>query len=165
MGKLEESGLLEHVRVVHAKLETMDEMAIMRPEIVTYLEKRPEIITSLDHHLMEKKFIPPASFDIGVLNNDVIGYLYEYYKEHSNATMSLQRVHRTLKKGALLVVTMPCSLYVVDNVKILESLGFSFLEGIDVNLKDGSITTLDRNTEPQSMSRLGHYTFLIFIRN
>ncbi len=31
MGKLEESALLKNVRVVHAKLETMDEEANLRP--------------------------------------------------------------------------------------------------------------------------------------
>ena len=69
-----------------------------------------------------------------------------------------------LKKGALLVVTMPCSLYEVDNVNVLESLGFRYLEGLDIDLADGSFKALERNTEPQSMSRLGHYTFLVFIR-
>ena len=165
MGKLEESGLLDHVRIIEAKLETMDETAILRPDMVAYLERNSEIMTALDRHLQENKTIPPESFDLGVLNNDVIGYLHEYYKDTSDVSVGLQKVQQTLKKGALLVVTMPCSLYVADNIKILENLGFRFLDGKDVILADGSVSTIDRDTEPQKMSRLGHYTFLIFIRN
>ena len=164
MGKLEESALLENVRVVQAKLETMDEEANLRPDMIDNLDNDPKVMIWLDHHLKEKKFIPQETFDIGILNNDVVGYLHEYYKEYSDAAVSLQKVHKVLKKGALLIVTMPCSLYPVDNVKILESLGFQYLEGTDVDLADGSVTTLDRHTEPRSMSRLGHYTFLVFIR-
>ncbi|MBY8997298.1 MAG: hypothetical protein KGD60_06170 [Candidatus Thorarchaeota archaeon] len=164
MGKLEESSLLEDVRVVLAKLETMDEDAHLRPDMLEYLEANLSSNTWLDTHLKEQKFIPPNTFDIGVLNNDIVGYLQEYYTEYSNAIMGLQKVHKVLKDGALLVVTMPCSLYVIDNVQILESLGFEFLEGQDIVLSNGSVTLLNRFTEPQTMSRLGHYTFLIFIR-
>jgi hypothetical protein len=113
--------------------------------------------------LKTKKFIPPGTFDLGVLNNDMVGYLHEYYKEYSDAVLGLRKVHQSLKKGALLVVTMPCSLYVVDNIQVLETIGFEFLEGKDIVLEDGSITDLDRQTNPQTMSRLGHYSFLIFI--
>jgi hypothetical protein len=164
MGKLEESALLENVRVVLAKLETMDKDAHLRPDMIEYLATKPSSMTWLDNHLKEKCFIPLGTFDIGVLNNDIVGYLHEYYTEYSDASLSLQNVHKVLKNGAFLIVTMPCSLYVVDNVQILESLGFEFLEGVDIDLSDGSVTPLDRSTEPQSMSRLGHYSFLIFIR-
>ena len=164
MGKLEESDLLDNVRVVHAKLETMDEEANLRPDMIKYLENKPNITTSLDHHLTEKKYIPQETFDVGVLNNDIVGYLHKYYSEYSDAQLGLQKVYRTLKSGALLVVTMPCSLYIVDNIQVLESLGFEFVEGLDIQLSDGAVTTLGRSTEPQAMSRLGHYTFLIFVR-
>ena len=164
MGKLEESALLDNVRVVHAKLETMDEQANLRPDMIEHLENSPNTMIQFDHHLKEQKFIPQETFDVGILNNDVVGYLHEYYKEYSDAAVSLQKVHKVLKKGALLIVTMPCSLYVVDNVQILESLGFEYLEGKDIDLADGSAIALDRHTEPQSMSRLGHYSFLIFVR-
>jgi SAM-dependent methyltransferase len=164
MGKLEESALLDNVRVVHAKLETMDEKANLRPDMIKYLENSPNTMIQLDHHLKEQKFIPQETFDVGILNNDVVGYLHEYYKEYSDAAVSLQKVHKVLKKGALLVVANPCSLYVVDNVQILESLGFEYLEGKDIDLADGSAIAFDRHTEPQSMSRLGHYSFLIFVR-
>jgi len=163
-GKLEESNLLDNVRVVHAKLETMDEEAYLRPDMIEYLERIPNITSSLDRHLTKYKYIPQETFDIGVLNNDIVGYLHEYYLENSDARLGLQKVHKTLKIGALLVVTMPCSLYIVDNIQVLESLGFEFVEGLDIQLSDGAITNLGRSTEPQTMSRLGHYTFLIFVR-
>jgi hypothetical protein len=165
MGKLEESNLLENTRVVHTKLETMDEQADFRPSMIDYLKDKSNSMTWLDHHLMKNKSIPKAAFSFAILNNDVVGYLHEYYKEYSDATLGLQKVYKTLKKGALLVVTMPCSLYTIDNVKVLESIGFQFLEGKDIDLADGSITSLGRHTEPQEMSRLRHYSFLIFIRN
>ncbi|MFX1560611.1 MAG: hypothetical protein ACFFBL_08475 [Promethearchaeota archaeon] len=164
LGKLEESNLLENVRVVHTKLETMDEEARFRPDLIKHLESNLSIKNQLDQHLIEKQFIPEGTFDLGILNNDIVGYLYEYYKEYSDVAVSLQKVHKVLKKGALLVVTMPCSLYIVDNVKILESFGFQYLEGWDIHLADGSTKALDKFTEPQTMSRLGHYTFLVFIR-
>lgn len=164
LGKLEEADLLENVRVVHAKLETMDEDAHFRPDMLEYLETNRTSITWLDKHLKEKSSIPPNTFDIGILNNDVVGYLQDYYKEYSDASLGLQKVHKVLKNGAFLIVTMPCSVYVVDNVQILESLGFEFLEGLDIDLSDGSSTLLDRSADPQTMSRLGHYTFLVFVR-
>ncbi len=164
MGKLEEAALLENVRVVHAKLETMDEDAHLRPGMLEYLANSHSSLTRLDIHLKKKCFIPPETFDIGVLNNDVVGYLHEYYMEYSDAKVGLQKVHKCLKKGALLVVTMPCSQYVVDNVGILESVGFEFLEGFDINLLDGSVVSINHFTEPKTMSSLGHYSFLIFIR-
>ena len=164
MGKLEESALLKNVRVVHAKLETMDEEANLRPDMLEHLDNNPNSMTWLDYHLKEKNFFPQETFDVGFLNNDVVGYLHEYYKEYSDAAVSFQKVHKVLKSGALLIVTMPCSLYVVDNVEILESLGFELLEGLDIDLSDESIIPLDRSSEPQTMSRLGHYTFLVFVR-
>ncbi len=165
LGNLEESDLLENVRVIHAKLETMDEWAELRPGLVEYLENNPETMIWFDHHLQVHSYIPPEVFDIGILNNDIVGYLHEYYKEQGDVMISLRKVHRSLKKGALLIVTMPCSLYIVDNVNILESVGFQLLDGKDINLNDFLITDLNRNSEPNSMSRLGHYSFLIFIRN
>ena len=145
-------------------METMDEDAHFRPDMLEYLETNRTSITWLDKHLKEKSSIPPNTFDIGILNNDVVGYLQDYYKEYSDASLGLQKVHKVLKNGAFLIVTMPCSVYVVDNVQILESLGFEFLEGLDIDLSDGSSTLLDRSTDPQTMSRLGHYTFLVFVR-
>ncbi|MFW9834209.1 MAG: hypothetical protein ACFFEK_09460 [Candidatus Thorarchaeota archaeon] len=163
LGTLEESNVLKNARVVQAKLETMDKDARFRPDMIDYLESNVKVMTLLDYHLKTKKFIPSGTFDLGVLNNDMVGYLHEYYKEYSDAAVALQKVHQSLKKSALLVVTMPCSLYVVNNIEILETIGFEFLEGKDIDLENGSISDIDRQTKPQTMSRLGHYSFLIFI--
>ena len=84
MGKLEDSAMLDNVRVVQAKLETMDLEAKFRPAMLEYLESRSDIMTKLDHHLVKNSAIPIQSFDIGVLNNDVVGYLHEYYTEYSS---------------------------------------------------------------------------------
>jgi len=164
MGKLEESGMLDNVRVVRAKLEEMDTNATLRPDMLAYLDERPSRMTALDHHLRLKEFYPAKTFDVGVLNNDIVGYLHEYYTEYSDAQKGLEKVYSVLKSGAILVVTMPCSLYVVDNIQVIESLGFMFVEGIDIKLSDGSIRHLERSADPRIMSRLGHYTFLIFVR-
>jgi hypothetical protein len=162
MGKLEESAILDNVRVVQAKLETMDLEAKFRPAMIEYFRGNSDIMTSLDHYMMENGAIPRQSFDIGILNNDVVGYLHEYYAEYSHAATALQKVHSTLKKGALLIVTMPGSLYIVDNVEVLENVGFEFLEGKDIDLSDGSVSELERDTEPRNLTRLRHYSYLIF---
>ena len=164
MGKLEESGLLDYVRVVQAKLETMDEEANLRPDMVEYLVGKDSNLSELDHHLRAKRFIPDDVFDIGVLNNDIVGYLQEYYKDNSSALLSLQKVYQSLKKDALLIVTMPCSLYIVDNIEILESVGFEFLEGKDIDLSTGRDSEIQRDSDLRSLSQLGHYTFLLFIK-
>ena len=162
LGKLEESDLLERTRVVLAKLETMENDAVLRPDLVTYLLQSPEAETWLDRILQTDQRIPHESFDIGVLNTDVVGYLHEYYTEYSDAAVSLQQVYGTIKKDGLLIVTNPCSLYVVDNVKVLESVGFVFIEGTDIDLSSGRISPIDRKTPPESLSRLNHYSFLVF---
>ncbi|MHA2046436.1 MAG: hypothetical protein ACW99G_16745 [Candidatus Thorarchaeota archaeon] len=118
----------------------------------------------MDRFLLQNNKIPRESFDIGVLNTDVIGYLHEYYSEYSDALVALDQVYRTIKKNGLLIVTNPCSLYVVDNVKILNSIGFDFVEGVDIELSSGNVTAIDRETAPESMSRLNHYSFLIFTK-
>jgi len=165
LGKLEESALLDRTRVVQAKLETMDIEASLRPDTIEYLKKNPMEMTWLDKTLSHEKRIPPESFQIGVLNNDVVGYLHEYYKEYSDAAVALTKVYKTIKVGGLLLVTLPCSLYVVDNVQILESLGFEFLEGFDIDLADGTASIMEREASPESMSRIYHYSFLVFSRN
>lgn len=162
LGKLEESAILDRTRVVQAKLESMDSIASFRPDLTNFLSQNPEAETWLDRSLKGDNKIPHDSFDIGVLNTDVVGYLHEYYTEYSDATAALEQVYRTIKKNGLLVVTNPCSLYVVDNVKILESIGFVFVEGIDIELSTGSVSEMDRETNPESMSRLNHYSFLVF---
>lgn len=165
LGKLEESALLDRTRVVQAKLEVMDAEASLRPDVIEYLSQNPTEMTWLDRSLSDEKRIPPESFNIGVLNNDVVGYLHEYYKEYSDAALALKQVYKTIKSGGLLIVTMPCSLYVVDNVAVLESIGFELVEGIDIDLANGTVSNINRKAAPESMSRLNHYSFLVFSRS
>jgi len=162
MGKLEEENLLDKVRVVQAPLEKMDETANLRPGMSEFLDQNPESVSWLDDFLIGEQRFPPECFDIGILNNDIVGYMHEYYKEYSDAKVGLQKVHRLIRRNGMLIVTMPCSLYVVDNVSILENIGFEYLEGVDVNLTSGEKTFFEKEFKPENMSRLGHYTFLIF---
>ena len=81
---------------------------------------------------------------------------------HSDVILGLQKVRNSMRTGGLLIVTMPCSLYVLSNVAPLEKSGFEFLEGFDVELSTEQVTFLDKNAEPGTMSRLGHYTLLLF---
>ncbi|MHA1943065.1 MAG: hypothetical protein ACW96M_01585 [Candidatus Thorarchaeota archaeon] len=164
LGKLEESALLDRTRVVQAKLETMDAESSFRPDMTEYLNQNPTEMTWLDRALSLEKRIPPESFDLGVLNNDVVGYLHEYYKEHSDAAIALKQVYNAIKIGGLLIVTMPCSLYIVDNVAVLESIGFDLVEGLEIDVEKGTVSQIDRETTPKSMSRLNHYSFLVFSR-
>ena len=162
LGKLEESHLLDRSRVVQAKLETMDQSAIMRPGMIEYIEEHLDTAIWLDDFLIGENKLPPNCFDIGVLNNDVVGYMHEYYKSYSDVDVGVQKVLNSIREDGLLVVTLPCSLYLVDNIAVLEKVGFSYLEGVDVDLSTEEITLLDRRTDPKTMSRLGHYTALFF---
>jgi hypothetical protein len=162
LGKLEESGLLDRTRVVQSNLEAMDTKASLRPDLQEYLLQNSEELTWLDRSLMEKERFPDESFDIGVLNTDIVGYLFEYYTEYSNATDALKQVYRTVKNGGLLVVTNPCLQYKIDNVKVLEEIGFEFIEGFDIDLSTKKANRIDRKTPLESMSRLNYYSFLIF---
>jgi hypothetical protein len=165
LGKLEESELLNRARVVQAKLESLDEKATLRPGVVEYLEKHVDDVIWLDDFLIGEKCFPPECIDIGVLNNDVIGYLHEYYKGYSDVGVSLHKVSKLIRPGGLLVVTMPCSLYVVDNITALERVGFKFKQGVDITLANGDISYLGKHSEMQKLSQLGHYTFFLFMKN
>ena len=162
LGKLEEEDILDNVRVVQATLEKMDEEATLRPAMIEFLDSNPESISWLDDFLIGEHRFPPECFDIGILNNDIVGYMHEYYKDYSDARIGLQKVRKLIREKGLLIVTMPCSLYVVDNVAVLEEVGFKFLQGVDVNLSTGEKTFLEKTVPLDQLSNLGHYTFLIF---
>ena len=164
LGKLEEEKILDSVRVVQATLEKMDEEATLRTAMIEFLDSNPESVSWLDDFLIGEHRFPPDCFDIGILNNDIIGYMHEYYKDYSDARIGLQKVRKLIRDKGLLVVTMPCSLYVVDNVALLEEVGFKYLQGVDVNLSTGEKTFLEKNVLLDQLSNLGHYTFLIFSR-
>jgi hypothetical protein len=162
LGKLEEKDVLARARVVQAKLETMNEEASFRPDMMEYLENHLDDVLWLDDFLIGEKRFPPECFDIGILNNDIVGYMMEYYIEYSDAIIGLSKVHELIIDGGLLVVTMPCALYVVDNITVLRDSGFEYIEGIDIDLKNEHITSIEPGRNPETFSRLGHYTFLVF---
>jgi SAM-dependent methyltransferase len=162
LGKIEESKLLHRVRMVQAKLESLDEKATIRPGVVEYLERHLDDVIWLDDFLIGEERFPPECVDIGVLNNDVIGYLHEYYKSNSNLNLALEQVWKVIRTGGLLVVTMPCSLYVVDNITALERVGFTFEQGIDITLANGDVSSIKKNTEMRELSQIGHYSYFVF---
>jgi hypothetical protein len=162
LGKLEEDQLLDTVRVVHSTLEKLDSEANLRASNFDYFDEHPDTMIWLDDFLIGEQRFPSECIDIGILNNDVIGYLYEYYKEYSNATMGLRKVYSLIRSGGLLLVTMPCLQYKIDNISVLENIGFSFIEGFDITLSIGKKTSLGKNVPLDELSNLGHYTFLIF---
>jgi SAM-dependent methyltransferase len=161
LGKLEECNQLRRARMVQAKLESLDEKATIRPGVIQYLERHLDDIIWLDDFLIGERRFPPECIDIGVLNNDVIGYLHEYYKNSSNLNLAVQQIWKVIRPGGLLVVTMPCSLYVVDNIAVLERAGFAFEQGIDITLANGNVRFIEKNTGMQELSQLGHYTFFL----
>ncbi|TFF91319.1 hypothetical protein EU545_04570 [Candidatus Thorarchaeota archaeon] len=162
LGKLEEQSLLSDARVILASLASMRQKAVMRPGLEEFLQEHPSSQNDLDRILLSNGYVPADCFDLGILNNDVVGYLHEYYTEYGDAEASLRGVHETMKAGGLLVVTMPCSLYPLDNVGVLERIGFTFIAGVDIETETGKRTYHDDPPIPNSLSQLGHYSFLIF---
>lgn len=162
LGYLEQEGLLAHARVVLARLESMRKKAELRPALADFLSSHPANQTSLDRVLFAQKLIPPDSFQIGILNNDVVGYLHEYYNEHTDANRALTGVYEVMKTGGLLVVTKPCALYRIDNVQILESIGFDYVQGVDVEIESGRVETYGERPNQDQLCRSGHYSFLVF---
>lgn len=160
--KLIEHGLVSNTRIVAAKFESMIESARFPDIQLEYLNTAKGNQTWLDEDILKKRAVPMNCFDIGILNNDVIGYVSEYYKEYTDARKSIEGIRNALRTGAILIVTQPCLLYPVDNIKILSGLGFKFMDGLDIDLSTGTATVVTERTPPASLSRLGHYTFLVF---
>ncbi|MFW9801495.1 MAG: hypothetical protein ACFFFC_02530 [Candidatus Thorarchaeota archaeon] len=163
-GLFQEQHLEGRARAVHARLESMVTEASYRLEQAEYLNEHQQELTILDKRIIEEKGIGEDVFDLGFLNNDVIGYLFEYYKAYSDALTSLDAVQKTMKPGSLLIVTQPCSLYPVDNLDVLGRVGFSFIEGIDVELDSGEVTLISDDAELDTLSRIGHYTYLVLTK-
>jgi len=162
--KLEEEGSLSQVRVVQAALETMDISAKLVSENLDYVNNNPDIINWLDDFLIGEQCFPPEVFDIGILNNDVIGYMHEYYTEYSDAEKGLQKVYKLIRNDGLLIVTMPCLQYKIDNISVLKNIGFTYLAGLDITSSTGEKTILEKNVRLDALSNLGHYTFFIFVK-
>ncbi|MHA1136038.1 MAG: hypothetical protein ACTSSE_06075 [Candidatus Thorarchaeota archaeon] len=165
LGKLEEDELLANVRVVHAALEKMDVEANLRSPNRDYIKEHPDIATWLDDFLIGEKKLPSECFDIGILNTDIVGYMHEYYTEYSDAEKGFSKVWSMIRPGGILVVTMPCMQYKVDNISILEKVGFTYVEGLDITLSTGEKTLLEKNVRLDELSNLGHYTFLLFTKS
>jgi hypothetical protein len=69
-----------------------------------------------------------------------------------------------MKRGGMLVVTTPSQIKKVDNVQLLQDVGFNFLEGIDVDLATGKVLIFAKTYPPAALSRIGHYSALLFTR-
>lgn len=164
-GKLAEEGSLSQVRVVQAALETMDTSANLQSENFDYINNNPDIANWLDDFLIGEQCFPSECFDIGILNNDVIGYMYEYYTEYSDAEKGLEKVYKLIRNNGLLIVTMPCLQYMVDNMSVLEDIGFKFRQGIDITISTGEKIVLRKDVELNKLSNLGHYTFFLFSKH
>lgn len=162
LSKLTDENLLDNVRIVHAALETMDTKAKLIELSQEFIIEHSETSTWLDDFLIGENRLPPQCFDIGILNTDVVGYLFEYYKEYSDAEKALSMVWRMIRQNGLLIVTMPCLEFTVDNIDVLEKTGFTFLEGLDINTTTGEKTDLKRNVSLDKLSNLGHYSYLVF---
>ncbi|MFX1369328.1 MAG: hypothetical protein ACFFAY_12090 [Promethearchaeota archaeon] len=158
----QEEGILHRARAVHARLETMDKEASFRQEQADYILNHGAERTELDKRLLSAKGIGEKAFHLGFLNNDVVGYMFEYYKAYTDALASLEVVRKTMRPRGVLLVTQPCSLYPVDNVEVLSSAGFSFIDGKDIDLKTGAVSSVGENTDLKTLSRRGHYTFFAF---
>jgi hypothetical protein len=160
-GQFQEEGITPNARVVYAKIETMRSHASFPIEQEQYLKRNPEEITSLDQYILSEKHFPPACFHLGIMNKDLLGYFQNYYEKDTDLKKSLQSIRDSLNQNALLIVTQPCAMYRVDNVKILRDNSFYLEELIDVDLKTGTHTLLDESTNIESFSKPNHYNFIV----
>ena len=160
-GQFQEEDITSNARIVHAKLETMQSNAVFPYEQEEYLKNHPQEQNSLDKKILNEKRLPPACFHLGIMNKDLVGYLSKYYEHDSDMRASFQSIRETLYPDALLIVTQPCVLYRVDNVKILKDNAFHLKEIFDVDLKTGTHTLMDESTDYESFSKPNHYSFIV----
>jgi hypothetical protein len=160
-GQFREEGITSNARVVQAKLETMQSNATFPYEQEEYLIKRPHELTSLDKQILNEKRLPSSCFHLGIMNKDLVGYLSKYYENDADITASFQSIRETLRSDALLIVTQPCVMYRVDNLKILRDNSFHLKEIIDVDLKTGTHTQMNEPIDFETFSRLNHYSFIV----
>ena len=160
-GQFLEEGVTSNARVVFAKLETMISHAVFPYEQDEYLKRNPRETTSLDYEILNKKHLPPGCFHLGIMNKDLLGYMSEYYDNDTDMSTSLESIRNTLHQDALLLVTQPCVMYRVDNLRILRDNGFQLKEIVDVDLKVGSASILDESTSIDSFSKPNHYSFIV----
>jgi len=159
--KLRTLKLDDITRVVFSKFETMGEMAKF-PEVQLEYFSNNQTRTYIDESIISDEKIPRNCFHIGILNNDVVGYIHEYYKEYTDPFSSLEGIRNSLVDSGILIVTQPCMLYHVDNIEVLQSFGFKLLTGLDFDVRNDIVTKVDAQTPLDSLSKLGHYSVLIF---
>jgi hypothetical protein len=164
-GQFLEEGITSNARVVYAKLETMGTTATFPYEQGAYLKRNPHKLTSLDHQILNGKYLPPACFHLGILNKDLVGYLSEYYENDTDVRRSFQAIRDTLTQNALVIVTQPGVMYRVDNLQILKDNGFQVEQIIDVDLKTGAHIFFDNSTSIDSLSKPNHYSFIVASSN
>jgi hypothetical protein len=160
-GQFQEEGITSNARVVFSKIESMNIRASFPYEQEEYLKRNPEEVTSLDRFILNEKRLPNACFHLGVMNKDLIGYMSEYYENETDLKASLQTIHDILSRNALLIVTQPCVMYRVDNLKILRDNTFHLEEIIDVDLKTGTHSLMDDSTAIESFCKSNHYSFIV----
>lgn len=160
-GQFREEGITSNARVVYAKMETMSSHASFPFEQKEYLKKTPQDTTSLDHQILKKEKLPPACFHLGILNKDILGYMSKYYENDTDMQTSLLTIRDSLGRNGLMIVTQPCVMYCVDNLRILRDNEFHLEEIIDVDLKTGTYTILDESAGTESFSKPNHYSFIV----
>ncbi|KAJ5068570.1 hypothetical protein M0811_02512 [Anaeramoeba ignava] len=167
MNKLADASILSTSRMIFSKLEDLSTKAEILDTQIKLLKK--EDMNDLDLEIEKSKRIPENYFDIGVLNNDMIGFLYQYYTENSkpsNLIKCLNEIRKSQKKDSLLITTGVGLLYKnIDYIKLLKEANFEFIELIDINIKDQDqllVITKPEEFNLSKMSLLNHYSFAVF---
>ncbi|MEM4735623.1 MAG: hypothetical protein QXS20_07900 [Candidatus Thorarchaeota archaeon] len=159
--RLMEEGILDGFRTVHAKLESMSKSArITGPPAVTGSD-RPASWNALDTHIEAHLSIPAGVFDVGIMNNDVIGFLSEYYCMHDGVMECLREIQRVMADSSTLIVTQPGLLYPLDNVSLLRAAGFIILEAVEVAPRHGSVSIYRDPSELPLRHHKDEYRFLV----
>lgn len=163
MNKVSEEEAAASSRFVLARLESMTSKAKL-------MEPREPLPVSgdfaageVDKALMNESRVPTQCFDIGVLNNDMVGYLSEYYRSQSDLYSCISQIHATMRQGSLLIVTQPGLLYRLDTVSVLEKRGFVFREYVDIDLATGTTKSTKTRPDVSTLSLMNHYSFLLFL--
>lgn len=122
------------------------------------------VLNDLDKLLMAPGgHISRGAFHLGLLLNDMVGFLADYYKAYpATLRQSLVAFRQCMAQDGLLVVTQPCMLHATDNITALESVGFSFKEGLDIHLPTGTIVPITKSTPLKNLSTLHHFSVLLF---
>lgn len=163
MSKVSEEGAAANSRFVIARLESMTSKAKFVESRMGVPASGESAIGEVDRTIMNEFRVPTHCFDIGVLNNDMVGYLSEYYRSQSDLESCLSQIHSTMRPGSLLIVTQPGLLYRLDTVSMLEKRGFVFRECVDIDLGTRATKRTKTRPDPSALSLMDHYSFLLFL--